>query len=641
MGTHIVTTDKEKMKLAITFLAALAESKFVPGSKRKKELAPGSDSKSIADYHNVPALECSDASIGYITETVNDDGVSGTIVMESHGDDEHCFIEVGQQCSFGVDVEITSLNLESAAGYYYTDTGGAYTYEYNDIEYTYQYDYCYDALFFTHKQQGELKKTDQQCGSHGYDEDYNDTLKPTKYWLNGDETKLVFYSDYSVSGQGNGFVVDWKCHEDWDICPSNTYYTQSEGWTPGKDVSCAMTNSDCLNVSCSSGSIKANFRADLFHTNLENEGSFMEQLESGHREMWYNGNKLDLNDPCGYTLTADGVQIDWSYELCNVTPTMNANEEIVYSVSLSSPGNAPGYDTIEFYVDTGVQASCTYDSKVTVNADGFWVNQEDVEAAGNAMGKLGDTFACKFYSDQALNNQILKNNIVNMGEMIYGQVTSEKLAGLSYELVGVTVSNANNLDMSFPVIDGGVPNPDLKASSEGSASTGKSVAFSYLSFGFESETGTNQNELEIECAVDLFVGPCEVGFEQVGNNCFKFNSNLDQKPEHKQACKDVGANLVAPSNADEQQELLDFLASQSADSSTSVWLGWNDGQEDGTYVLDNSKGAVLMPWDNFRAEDNVNTEEKGSIVVEYQTGDWIRTDAYGNYAAVCSKPLLN
>ena len=625
------------MKLAVTFLAALVESKPY-ASKRKKELAPGSDNKDpIGLYHNVPALECSSE---IITEnSVNADGVSGSIVMKKHGNNEHCFVDIGPQCSYGVDVEIVSMDLENAMGYYYTDTDGAYTYYYDDgTTYTYQYDYCYDALFFAHKQNGEQKKTDQQCGIHNDNNPYYyDTLKPTSYWLNGDEAKVVFYSDESV--KGNGFHVDWKCHEDWDICPSNTCYTQSEGWTPGKEVSCEMTNSDCLNVSCSSGSIKANFSADLFHTNLENEGSFMDQLESGHREMWYNGNKLDLNAPCGFTLTPDGVQIDWSYELCNVTPTMNANDQIVYSVSLSSPGNAPGYQTIEFYVDSGIEASCVYDNKVTVNADGFWVNQEDVAAAGDAMGKFRDIFDCKFYADEALKNQILSNNIVNMGEMIYGQVTSKTLAGLSYELVGVTVSNANNLDMSFPVINDGVPNSDLKATSEGSALTGQSVAFSYLSFGFESETGTNQNELEIECAVDLFISACEVGFHQVGNNCFKFNSEVNEKLVHKQACKKLGANLAAPKNAAEQQELLDFLANQSADSSTSVWLGWNDGQNDGTYVLDNSKGAVLMPWDNFRAEDNLNTVEKGSIVMEYQTGDWIRTDAFGNYAAVCSKSL--
>merc|ERR1712113_113290 len=638
MGTHIVKTDKEKMKLAIAFLATLVESKPYD-SKRKKEKAPGSDGKTIADLHHVPALECSDDIL--FDNWVNETDGSGFVIIDNHGDNEHCYVDLGKQCKNGVDVEIAWMDLETAAGYYYTDTGGAYTWYYEDgSTYTYQYDYCYDALFFGYKQNGELKKTDQQCGSHNSDYDYYyDTLKPTKYWLNGDDAKLIFSSDYSVSG--NSFQIDWKCHEDWDICPSSKCYTQSEGWTPGKDVSCAMTNPDCLNVSCSSNSIKATFDAELFHTNLENSDSFMEQLESGHREMWYNGNKLELNAPCGFTVSAGGVHIDWAYDMCNITPTTNDDEQIVYSVSLSSPGNAPGYQAIEFYVDTGVQASCAYDSKVVVNADGFWVNQEDVAAAGEATGKLGDTFACKFYEDEALSNQILSHNIVNMGEMIYGQVTSEKLTGLSYELVGVTVTNANNLAMSFPVINDGVPNSAVKATSEGSALTGQSLAFSYLSFGFESETGTNQNDLNIECAVDLFISACDDGFEQVGNNCFLLRSAAEEKLVHKKACRELGANLAAPTNAAEQQELLDFLASKSVDASTRVWLGWNDGQNDGTYVLDNSKGAVLMPWDNFRAEDNENTVEKGSIVVEYSTGDWIRTDAFGNDAAVCSKPFKN
>ena len=42
-----------------------------------------------------------------------------------------------------------------------------------------------------------------------------------------------------------------------------------------------------------------------------------------------------------------------------------------------------------------------------------------------------------------------------MGEMIYGQVESDELKGLSYKLVGVTVTNANDEGMSFAVIDDG------------------------------------------------------------------------------------------------------------------------------------------------------------------------------------------
>merc|ERR1712176_1088863 len=449
--------------------------------------------------------------------SVNADGVSGAIVMEGHGDNEHCFVDVGKQCQYGVEIEIINMTLETGYfGYDYADTDG-YSEEWG------QWDICYDSVFFAHMSNGQQQQTEQQCGCTGnddcihkspptkYDKDdeYNympldQTVKPTNYVFSGDQVKMVVYSDSIVSG--GSIAIDWKCRDltQEGICPSTKCYTQSEAWEPGKDVSCKMTNPDCLNVSCSSNSIKATFDAELFHTNHENAGFFTEQLKWGHREMWYNGNKLELNAPCGYTLIDGGIQIDWAYDQCNVTPTMNENDEIVYSVSLISPGNAPGYETIEFYVDTAVETSCAYDSKVVVQS-GIWINQEDVEAAENAKGKLDSTFACNFYEDEARTKQILGHNIVNMGEMIYGQVTSEKLTGISYELVGVTVSNANNPAMSFAVIDGGKPKRRVKATSEGSAMTGQSVAFSYLSFGFESHTGSNQNEINIECAVDLFV----------------------------------------------------------------------------------------------------------------------------------------
>ena len=68
---------------------------------------------------------------------------------------------------------------------------------------------------------------------------------------------------------------------------------------------------------------------------------------------------------------------------------------------------------------------------MVIDAEGFIVNQEDVNAVADAMGKFDDTFDCKFYEDENRQNQILSNNIVNMGEMIYGQVESVELAGLS------------------------------------------------------------------------------------------------------------------------------------------------------------------------------------------------------------------
>lgn len=133
---------------------------------------------------------------------------------------------------------------------------------------------------------------------------------------------------------------------------------------------------------------------------------------------------------------------------------------------------------------------------------------------------------------------------------------------------------------------------------------------------------------------------CDAGFEQVGNSCLMYRSQQLNKRTHKIECLKLGATLFAPMNEGEQEEMLGYLDEQSVEPNSRVWIGFNDGKVEGTYVLDNTKGAVLMPWDNFRVEDNVNTEDSGSVVVDYQTGQWIRVDSYQNDTAICSKPLL-
>merc|ERR1712154_652707 len=169
--------------------------------------------------------------------------------------------------------------------------------------------------------------------------------------------------------------------------------------------------------------IDATFSADLFHTNLENGDSFMDQLSAGHRSISCNGMELSEGGQCGYTVNADGVNVNWNYAACGVSPSMNANEMIEYSVSCSSPGNAPGYETIEFYVDTSVSATCEYDPFVNVDAD------------GDASGSLKGCFDCNFYADADRNNLIGADNIVNMGENIYGEVNAKcEGNGLLYKL---------------------------------------------------------------------------------------------------------------------------------------------------------------------------------------------------------------
>merc|ERR1719153_1471674 len=126
-----------------------------------------------------------------------------------------------------------------------------------------------------------------------------------------------------------------------------------------------MDNAACMDVTCDASSIKTHLRADLFHTNLEDGRSFMEQLQTGDRKFFVNGVERAEGGPCGFT----------------------------------------------------------------VDADGFYVNQEDMVASGSGMGDLKDLFDCKFYSDRARRNEILEHNIVNMGEQLYGAATSKASGG--------------------------------------------------------------------------------------------------------------------------------------------------------------------------------------------------------------------
>ena len=133
---------------------------------------------------------------------------------------------------------------------------------------------------------------------------------------------------------------------------------------------------------------------------------------------------------------------------------------------------------------------------------------------------------------------------------------------------------------------------------------------------------------------------CDDGFELVGNKCLLFRPAQLYKRDHKIECLKLGATLFAPMDEYEQEELLGFLDLQVEESETRVWIGFNDAKTEGLYVVDNSKGLIPAPWGNFRNTDNVNTEEKGSVILDVQTGDWIRADAFQNVTAVCSKPLL-
>merc|ERR1712086_1109664 len=208
------------------------------------------------------------------------------------------------------------------------------------------------------------------------------------------------------------------------------------------------------------------------------------------------------------------IILDWHYDNCEVKPELvhsascdgQGNNAIQYKVSVQAYGNdRDSSNVIEFYVDTTVDASCSYCNSFEIDAEGFWVNQEDVAMATNAIGDLSSLFNCNLYADAARQDKIEEHNIVNMGEYIFGEVTSSAvLPGLKYKLVDFKVSDASSANMGdFLVIAGGIPESVVDAQMPGgnSANTGASLLFSYLSFGFENLSG--QNELDHTCKIQV------------------------------------------------------------------------------------------------------------------------------------------
>ena len=84
-----------------------------------------------------------------------------------------------------------------------------------------------------------------------------------------------------------------------EICPSKDdgqdggCYTQSATWVANQQVTCDMTNENCLPLTCDPGSINAKFRADLF-----DEGNdYLNMLDAGTKELTANSQLLSKNDP--------------------------------------------------------------------------------------------------------------------------------------------------------------------------------------------------------------------------------------------------------------------------------------------------------------------------------------------------------
>jgi len=337
-------------------------------------------------------------------------------------------------------------------------------------------------------------------------------------------------NSYYQSGPQGGCYCDKACHTKYNdcchdmeyqcyngvedtLCPSAKCYKQNTQWMhgedPATDIECEMDNDSCLSTRCSARSMTVTLDTELFHANSYKEGSFIELLESGARSLHLNGQQLSNNDWSNNG--SGGIVVEVDYAAWSVQPTLttvNGEPFITYTAKFTSMGNNDDpSNVIEFFVDHTIDASCNYDPEVKVDAS-FWVNQEDVFMEIAKDGELGEMFDCKFFEDATRKNEIKKHNIVNMGEMLYGQVDSNTvLYGLGYKLSGVVVSDPQNAANTYDVVANAATVNYSVDPVNSQASTGSDIFFEYLSFGFETYgvPNGNQNELKIECQVSLFI----------------------------------------------------------------------------------------------------------------------------------------
>merc|ERR1711935_962289 len=78
------------------------------------------------------------------------------------------------------------------------------------------------------------------------------------------------YCDAACYTQFNDFCHDmqYQCYNGEDLCPSTKCYTQNTQWVSGDtDIQCAMTNSACLENTCSMSGMVVKLDVELFHTN--------------------------------------------------------------------------------------------------------------------------------------------------------------------------------------------------------------------------------------------------------------------------------------------------------------------------------------------------------------------------------------
>jgi len=523
------------MKLQLAFFAA-AEAVW-PKDGPKEGIIEGQE---MPKSTGAPMVHCSQQP-GTLewnsnTTTVTDisstsaTGQFGSVSIDNYVNQLFCYIDFANECDGqGVDIEFTSMAIEpsswapppSGSGLWIQQNGCLYDdlkFMYTDIDGFTAFTTPVCGIF-----NGASWSSASWYAGHA--------PAKTKYSLVGTDMKLVVSTDYSVAG---GFAdFNWQCRSYGnDICPS-TYngrssysgcYVQSDLWQPGKDVSCSMENSYCLSTRCSADRIDAFFHDGLFHVNKKHPGSFHEQLQQGIRKLRRadTGAILQENQPCGYKVLTDGVELyEWNYADCGVAPSMK-NGKIAYGVTLQALGNDADNDPmVEFYVDFDASAECLYDPEVDIEAS-FFINQEDVDAETSQYGSLLNNFKCLFFEDAQAKNQIKDHNIVNMGERLYGRVRSKNNGGygLIYKLQRVTFADASGTMTPAPKFhvigggSGGMGSTVVKAAVQKSKyvpnkpywrEVGRNMKFSFLSFGFEHLA--DQNEVDIKCRIKIDIDP--------------------------------------------------------------------------------------------------------------------------------------
>merc|ERR1711935_413386 len=106
-------------------------------------------------------------------------------------------------------------------------------------------------------------------------------------------------------GQFNDCCHDmqYQCYNGEELCPSTKCYTQNTQWVSGDtDIQCAMTNSACLENTCSMSGMVVKLDVELFHTNGQDAAAFVDQLTNGTRDLSMNGTPL-ANGSCLHLAT--------------------------------------------------------------------------------------------------------------------------------------------------------------------------------------------------------------------------------------------------------------------------------------------------------------------------------------------------